>query len=288
MIKIEQKKVRSSLTRYIRKISVFECDGRVEHRHRLIPSGCTYLSYNHRDIPTFINSKRVTPSQRLQIAGPKTDQDICVEYHGDLQQILIEFTPTGFYYLFHNSPADYQNTLLNLSQFIPLEIVDKLAKQLISYNDPNKHITLIQNHLYDMTYQALPFCNYVEEGIKIIHGKHGNIKVKEIATAVHKSERQFNRKFQEMVGIPPKSYAKLRQLHFVINLMNQKDYSSIKEISYKANFYDQSHFDHRFKELVGITPNEFLKSKEHNALKYFTDLVMPGKSSPGSRQAARE
>jgi len=55
--------------------------------------------------------------------------------------------------------------------------------------------------------------------------------------------------------------------------VNQKEISSFKEISYNARYYDQSHFDRRFKELVGINPNEFLIRKEHNALKYFTDLV---------------
>ena len=273
MIKIEQKQVRSSLTRYIRKISVFECDRHIEHKHRLIPSGCTYLSYNHKDIPTFVNSKRVRPSQRLQIAGPKTDHNICVEYHGDLQQILIEFTPTGFYYIFHDSPSDYHNKLLNLSQFIPSDIVEPLAKQLVACDDPDKQIDIIQDHLTEMSFRALPFCSYVEKGVKIIDQNHGNVKVKDIANAIHKSERQFNRRFQSMVGVPPKTYAKLQQLHYVINLMNLKQYSSFKEISYGANFYDQSHFDHRFKELVGITPNEFLKSKEHNALKYFTDSL---------------
>jgi AraC-like DNA-binding protein len=273
MIKIEQKQVRSSLTRYIRKISVFEFDSHLEHRHRLIPCGCTYLSYNHKDIPTFVNSKRVKPSQRLQIAGPKTDQNISVEYHGNLQQILIEFAPTGFYYLFHESPATFQNKLLDFSQFMPSHTVGILAKRLMACDDAEKQIEILQDYLTEMSFQALPFINYVEEGVKIIHDNHGNIQVKDIASSVHKSERQFNRKFLSMVGVSPKIYAKFQQLHYVINLMNQKEYSSFKEISYNANFYDQSHFDHRFKELVGITPNEFLKSKEHNALKYFTDLV---------------
>jgi AraC-like DNA-binding protein len=80
-----------------------------------------------------------------------------------------------------------------------------------------------------------------------------------------------------MVGISPKLYLKIQQLHHVINLMNVKEFSSFKEISYHAKFYDPSHFDHRFKELVGITPNEFLKSDEHHALKYFTDLLKNGK-----------
>lgn len=273
MITIKHAKVKSHLAKYVKKISVFECAGQMECKHRLIPSGCTYLSYNHKDIPAFINSKRVKPSQRLQIAGPKTDQNIYVEYERDLQQILLEFTPTGFYYLFHDSPAKYRNTLLDLSKFMPAATVDKLAKELLACEKTDSQIELIQDHLTEMTYQALPFINYVEEGVKIIHENHGNIQVKDLASSVHKSERQFNRKFISMVGVSPKIYAKFQQLHYVINLMNQKEYSSFKEISYSANFYDQSHFDHRFKELVGITPNEFLKSKEHNALKYFTDRV---------------
>jgi AraC-like DNA-binding protein len=273
MIEIEQKQVRISLTRYIRKISVFKCKCPIEHKHRLIPSGCTYLSYNHKGIPTFINAKRVKPDERLQITGPKTDPNICVEYEDDLLQILIEFTPTGFYYIFHDSPANYLNELVNLSQFLPSRTVYSLEEQLIVCEDPDQQIDIIQDCLDEMSFKALSFNNYIEKGIGIMDKNHGNIQVKDIARTVHKSERQFNRQFQKMVGIPPKLYAKLQQLHYVIYLMNLKEFSSFKEISYSANFYDQSHFDRRFKELIGITPNEFLKSKEHNALKYFTDLV---------------
>jgi AraC-like DNA-binding protein len=242
----------------------------MEHKHRLIPSGCTYLSYNHKDIPSFTNAKRVKPCERLQVTGPKTDQNIYVEYEGDLLQILIEFTPTGFYYLFQESPANHLNELVELSKFAASATIDKLMDQLHACDNPDRQIDILQDHLTDMSYQALPFCIYIEEGISLIDQNIGNIRIKEIARAVHKSDRQFNRQFLKMVGIPPKLYAKLIQLHYVINLMNTKEYSSLKEISYSANFYDLSHFDRRFKKLVGITPNEFLKSKEHNALKYFT------------------
>ena len=87
------------------------------------------------------------------------------------------------------------------------------------------------------------------------------------------SERQFDRKFREVVGISPKCYSKILQLHFTINLMRSKNYSSIQEIAYQAEFYDIAHFTHRFKELTGFTPNEFIKSDKHIALKYFTDLT---------------
>jgi len=279
MIRIKKTAVKRPLARYVRRISVFESTGPIEHKHRLIPSGSTYLSYNHKDIPAYNHIKKVKPSRRLQITGPKTDPNICVEYEGKLLQILVEFTPTGFYYIFHISPASFLNNLVDPSQFVPHETIENLNSTLLATDDPDIHIDIIQDHLIELSYQALPFCNYVEKAIRILENNIGKNAIKDIAIAVHKSERQFSRQFTKMVGISPKQFSKILQLHFVINLMNLKEYTSLKEISYSANFYDLSHFDRRFKELVGITPNEFLISKEHNALKYFTDLVETRRSS---------
>lgn len=278
MICIKQTTVKRPLARYVRKISVFESTSPIEHKHRLIPSGCTYLSYNHKDIPTFNHVNKVKPTQRLQITGPKTDQNICVEYEGELLQILIEFTPTGFYYIFHSSPASILNSLVDPSQFVPHETIENLTGKLQATDDPFAQIDIIQDYLIELSYHALPFCAYIEKAIRILENNIGKNVIKDVALAVHKSERQFSRQFSKMVGLSPKQYSKILQLHYVINLMNLKEYSSLKEISYSANFYDQSHFDHHFKDLVGITPNEFLISKEHNALKYFTDLVRKQKS----------
>ena len=273
MIKIEGKEVKSPLSKYVRKISVFECKDPMDCKHRLIPSGCTYLSYNHKEIPTYFHKKRIKPSERLQITGPKTEQNIYVEYGGEVLQILIEFTPTGFYNLFHDSPAKYLNMLVDLSHFENHGTSDNLTSQLQASSNPDTQIDIIQDFLIEQSYHALPFCKYIEESLDVIESSLGKILVKDIASAVNKSERQFSRQFTKMVGVSPKQYSKIRQLHYVIALMNSKEFSSFKEISYSANFYDQSHFDHRFKELVGIKPNEFLVSREHNALKYFTDLV---------------
>jgi AraC-like DNA-binding protein len=273
MLKIAGKEVRSSLSRYVRKISVFECSTPLECKHKLIPSGSTYLSYNHKDIPAYFHEKSIKPSERLQITGPKTNQHIYVEYGSDLLQILIEFTPSGFYYLFHDSPANYLNELVNLSHFEKNDTAESLVNQLGGTENPDELTDILQDYLFERSYHALPFCNYIEEAISVIESNIGKVFVKDLAKAVNKSERQLSRQFIRLVGVSPKVYSKILQLHYVINLMNRKELATLKEISYSANFYDQSHFDHRFKELLGIKPNEFLVSKEHNALKYFTDVV---------------
>ena len=101
MIDIVHKNPNPLLSKYIRKISIFESKREIQYKQRLTPSAYTYFSYNREDIPTPIIGKEEIPlKQRLQIVGPKLRDDISVVYEGNLSQILVEFSATGFYYLF--------------------------------------------------------------------------------------------------------------------------------------------------------------------------------------------
>ena len=273
MIVITHKNPNQKLSKYVRKISVFESKRKIKYKQKLTPSAFTYLSYNHKDIPVSIfGNKRVQPTQRLQIAGPKINEDIYVGYNGKLYQILIEFTASGFYYLFHISPSKLLNSLSNLSNLISSEINEQLEQELFASDNGEQQIKLLEEFLFEKLDNALPFIDYIEKALQIIDEHNGSINISNLIKEIGISERQFDRKFQEVVGISPKCYSKILQLHFTINLMHSKNYTSIQEIAYQAEFYDLAHFTHRFKELTGFTPNEFIKSDKHIALKYFTDL----------------
>ena len=274
MIDITHKNPDQQLSQYVRKISVFESKRKIIYKQKLTPSAFTYLSYNHKNIPVSIfGDKRVQPTQRLQIAGPKIDQDIYVEYNGSLYQILVEFTGSGFYHLFHISPSKLVNNLYNLSDFIPSEINRQLEQELLESSSIEQQIKLLEEFFFERLHIALPFSDYIEKALQMIEKHNGSIHIGDLIKEVGISERQFDRKFREVVGTSPKCYSKILQLHYVINLMQSKNYASIQDIAYRAEFYDLAHFAHRFKEITGFTPIEFIKSDKHIALKYFTDLI---------------
>ena len=274
MIVITHKNPNQKLSKYVRKISVFESKRKMKYKQKLTPSAFTYLSYNHKDIPVSIfGNKRVQPTQRLQIAGPKINEDINVEYNGNLYQILVEFTASGFYYLFHISPSKLVNNLSNLSNFISSEMNKQLEQELLASDNIELRIKLLEEFLYEKLHSALPFSDYIEKALQIIEEYNGSIHISDLIKELGISERQFDRKFREVVGISPKCYSKILQLHYAINLMHSKKYASTQELAYQAEFYDLAHFTNRFKELTGFTPNEFIKSDKHIALKYFTDSI---------------
>ena len=127
LINIRTIEPRPELALYLRRISVFESAGRIKYKHTLTPSPYTYISYNSKDIPvSIIDNKRVHPKQRLQVTGPKINKDIYVEYRGYLSQILIEFTASGFYHLFHVSPVKLVDYHFKLSRFVNKELFQQL------------------------------------------------------------------------------------------------------------------------------------------------------------------
>jgi AraC-like DNA-binding protein len=275
MISVQNIKPQPLLSKYIRKFSIFESKSRTKFRHKLTPSPYTYLSYNHKEIPVSVfGDMRIHPKQRLQIAGPKIDEEIYVEYNGTLKQILVEFTASGFYYLFHESPSKMINALSALENFSTLENNFQLEQELKRNDDIQIQIKIIEEYLIEKTMSALPFCNYLEESINLIEENTGNTPIRSIAEQVNISERQLDRKFLEVVGVTPKQYSKIMQLHHVINLMSSKSFSSLQDIAYFADYYDMPHFSRRFKELTGFSPSEFLKSDKDIALKYFRDLTI--------------
>ena len=273
MIKIRTIEPRKELSEYIRKISLFKTKGKIIYKQKLTPSAFTYLSYNSKDIPTSkFGKKSVQPKSRLQIAGPKISEENYVVYNGELSQILIEFSASGFYYLFNTSPSNLNNNLTDLNNFLDNENYKQLEFELLQSQNMSSQIEILEEFLIDKISTALPFIDYIEKALMIIEKHKGHINITNVVDKLSIGIRQFDRKFLEVVGITPKSYSKIVQLHYVIKLMQSKRYNSLQDLSYQAEFYDHSHFANQFKELTGFTPNEFIKSNRHIALKYFTDL----------------
>jgi len=273
-IDIERHQPTQLLKKYVRKISVFKSKDRLSYQQKLTPTAYIYLTYHHADIPAnIIGNDEIIPDFRLQIDGPKINKDSIVAYDGKLHRVMVELSASGFYYLFHSSPSDCIDQLCSLDSFFDDSRVELLEKELSSLQDPNEQIKVLEKFLIELSYKALPFCDYVEEALEIINTKHGSVAISSVIDKLRVSERQFSRQFSKIVGISPKHYSKMVQLHYIINLMNLKQYTSLQDIAHSAEFYDLSHLIHMFKELTGFSPVEFINSDKHIALKYFTDLI---------------
>lgn len=136
------------------------------------------------------------------------------------------------------------NTQLNHSQSIEEKV-----------SDISKFITsLFENKQKELDSAIINAVN------KIINAK-GQVNIKTLYNSLHLTERTFERRFLNSVGITAKQFSKIIQFQHSYEQLTVKDYSKLTDIVYANGFTDQSHFIKVFKAFTGKTPLAFQSQK---------------------------
>lgn len=137
-----------------------------------------------------------------------------------------------------------------------------LNEQLIETQDEQQQITLLIDFLVTQLRQRKTNDQLVREGLKYIHQNITSATIKHLLDHLGISERQFERRFGQAVGITPQSYIRVRRLNEAIRLIKAKQYKRLTDIAYALNYYDQSHFIRDVKALARLTPKTLTQQED--------------------------
>ncbi|MNT33599.1 DNA-binding transcriptional activator FeaR [compost metagenome] len=87
----------------------------------------------------------------------------------------------------------------------------------------------------------------------------GGILLKDLHDDLQLSERSFERKFKQSIGISPKLYARICRFKVSLNQLKNNDFQKLSDIAYENDYSDQSHFIRSFKEFAGFSPLQYPK-----------------------------
>jgi len=82
------------------------------------------------------------------------------------------------------------------------------------------------------------------------------IEVADLAAAAGLSVSQLQREFARYFGITPTNYVREVRVGMARHLLETSDLP-VSQIALDCGFYDQSHFNHHFKTLTGLTPLKY-------------------------------
>jgi AraC-like DNA-binding protein len=120
----------------------------------------------------------------------------------------------------------------------------------------------------DKLKQILP----IDQVLPLLIKERGLIKIDQLASHACLSIRQFERVFQQRIGLSPKHFSRLvRFAHAWIIKEQQPEISWIK-VAHECGYFDQMHLIGDFQEFAGVNPSSIESELLKSQLKFFNRL----------------
>ncbi len=199
-------------------------------------------------------------STSIVILG-KYKEPLLLKYGNFVEEIAINFTPTGLNYFFEEN---YDKITDKPIKFLKNEKWIEFSKELFKANK-NERICLLENFL--LSHLMKKDLSIIEQ---IIDKMKTNklLKLKDISQEMDISKRAINRMFHRYTGLSPKDFKKILRFRSSITMHNKK--MSLTELCLNNDYYDSSHFTNEFKFLTKRNPRNFFNSlKKINSMESY-------------------
>lgn len=124
-------------------------------------------------------------------------------------------------------------------------------------------ITAISNYLLAIIErQRAMVDSTIQYAVNRITSTNGQVSLKELRNLLFVTERTFERRFEQYVGVNPKLFARICQFHASRQQLHQHDYLKMSDLAYGNGYTDQSHFIRSFREFTGVAPLEYRRQQE--------------------------
>ena len=137
-----------------------------------------------------------------------------------------------------------------------------LNEQLMTAVDVQSQVALLTAFLLAQRARVQQHDPLIAASLHLIHQNIAAISVKHLLQSVHLSERQFERRFQQVVGIPAQSYIRIKRFNAAVRLLKAGHYTKLTDIAHALQFFDQSHFIREVKAFAGLTPKRLVQKVE--------------------------
>ena len=196
------------------------------------------------------HSGRTSCPPPLFLYGPGTEPSVMHYKSGSSTTMQVIFKPHALKTLLGINASRLSNGWAELHEFGAKD----LTSQLMEARNEQERMTFLTGFLVARFKQAKPRDTLVEESLRLIHNNSGAIHIKDLLDSLHLSERQFERRFTQTVGLTPHLYLRVKRFNEAIRLIKTGQFERLTDVAYALNFSDQSHFIRDIKAFSGMTP----------------------------------
>lgn len=223
---------------------------------RTIADGCPGLIFQPAEKGILFQNEKELPPVFLygQATRPAT-----LSLNGTFCTIGVVFFPHALKAVFGINAGEITDSCLN---------VDLLSEQPGSaLSEQLANIPSIEDQLQQLSAFLLLLIRrherHTDEAMRyalssILQSK-GRISLPDLRDQLQLTERSFERRFKQHVGIPPKLFSRITRFQASLQELRHNRYSKLSDIAFENEYADQSHFIRTFREFAGLSPFQYQK-----------------------------
>lgn len=195
-------------------------------------------------------SSAETATATLFVHGAGIEPSVMRFTRGSYTTIQVILKPHALQSLFGLNAAVLSNNSAGLGEIAASD----LSLRLLDARGNSQRIALLVDFLSARVREAHPRDPLIEESLRLIERDVACIGVRHLLERLNISERHFERRFAQSVGVTPQAYIRVRRFNEAVRLIKTGQYRRLTDIAYALSFYDQSHLIRDVSALSGLTP----------------------------------
>ena len=258
----------AKLKRYIRQIWLV--DGGTENSFLNFADGCSGMVFQQAEtgmiaggktlqIPTtYVFGQTINP---VVLSAPKDCRIIGLIFHPHILKPVFRF-----------DAKEITDTCLDV-KLLPAIPRINITEQLWNTGTAEKQLEILLTwfgYLVEKN-KAEP-----DRGMEYAAGRimqlNGHVSLKRLRTELNLSERTFERRFGQHVGISSSLLSGIAQFQASLKQLKNGKFEKLSDIAYDNGYADQSHFIRSFKKFTGVSPLQFYKQLNGDADKFLYDV----------------
>lgn len=242
------------LTDYVKYTWVLESNERNTYKtFATIADGLPGMIFQQSDQGDFYQfNKRLPP---MFLYG-QTTRNMEIRSPASFRNIGVYFYPHALKALFGIDAHELTDTCIDLSRYEGWDI----AEQLLNTPSSNSRVSLVHSFL-QIQLQKSRYGNDgpIRYSLDKITNAGGLVSLVDLRQEMNLSERTFERKFNQFVGISPKLFANICRFQAGLKQLRENRFHKLADIAYENGYADQSHFIRVFKTFTGLSPLKYYR-----------------------------
>lgn len=183
---------------------------------------------------------------------------------GAIGTIIVRFKPGGLSVFTPYPLHEFRDANVPLELLFAPDRVREMEGRLAGATVAGERVAVVQRFLASLLREPGDE-RFIALAARSILQRHGAVSIERLAAVSFMSRRTLERKFNALIGAPPKQFAGIARFQHAMRLRNAG--SGYLDIVEACGYADHAHFAKDFKAFAGCSPETFYRSEFQPELK---------------------